>query len=115
MSTFFSAAFRNATLAQKALRREARKAQLAASDAAYFDGARRHEEIITAVKALTTPAIARAVLRDQRVVALCRVGGETYDEVLNALVWAPAEPSKVPSVLSAIFGHKGVLDAVATE
>jgi len=112
MSTFYSAAFRNATLAQRTLRREARKARLAASDAAYFDGARRHAEIVKAVEALATPAIARAVLRDQRVVALCRVGGETYDEVLNALVWAPAQPTKVQSVLSAIFGHKGVLDAL---
>ena len=112
----FSHAFSKAVAVQRQNRidavRQARAAKLAAEQGAYNAGYNRHEDLVRAVAAIATPAIAVAVRRDPRVVALARQGGETYNETLDALVWAPSEPTKINQTLSAIFGHRGVLDQV---
>jgi hypothetical protein len=115
MSADFSAAFRNAVALQKALKTQTREAKRAASDAAYFDGLKRHEDICKAMEAIASPAVVKAVWKDPRVVRLCNAGGGDYDEVLQTLVWAPAKGDKVGQVISALFGIGGVLDAIAGE
>ena len=113
MSSAFSAAYRNAVAMQKAIRRQAAESKRKASDAAYFEGLKRHEDICKAMEAIASPTVVKAVWKDPRVVRLCNMGGTDYDEVLQALVWAPAKGDKVSTVISAIFGFGGVLDAIA--
>jgi len=93
---------------------EAREARIAAAKAdaeAYRTGAELHRKIVAAVAAVATPTIARAVERDRRVVRLCNK--PEAHEVLDQLVWAPAQPEKINSTLSDIFGHGGVLDQIS--
>jgi len=104
--------FSKAKAAQRATRQAARQAKVVAETESYMAGAKRHAEIIAAVAALTTPAIARAVEHDRRVVRLCN-NPSLCDELTQTLVWAPAQPEKINSTLSAIFGHGGVLDQLA--
>lgn len=112
MSMSLDQMFSKAKAAQRAARQAARQAKVVAETESYMAGNRRHQAIIAAVAAITTPAIARAVARDQRVVRLCN-NPTLAEELTQTLVWAPAQPEKINSTLSAIFGHGGVLDQLA--
>ena len=71
---------------------------------------RRVQDVVAALEAVASPAICRAVYRDPRVWALAQRGDSRYDETLNALVWAPAQPETISATIRAVFGAGGLLD-----